>query len=68
MALQNGIWQQNVTALTDVSFQSAMLLETNGLLSHISSLQVCLWLLQWLLFVLYLSAVRVKGSSVMCYR
>lgn len=67
MALQNGIWQQNVTALTDVSFQSAMLLETNGLLSHISSLQVCLWLLQWLLFVLYLSAVRVKGSSVMCY-
>lgn len=68
MALQNGIWQQNVTALTDVSFQSAMLLETNGLLSHISSLQVCLWLLQWLLFVLYLSAMRVKGSSVMCYR
>lgn len=68
MALQNGIWQQNVTALTDVSFQSAMLLETNGLLSHISSLQVCLWLLQWLLFVLCLSAARVKGSSVMCYR
>lgn len=68
MALQNGIWQQNVTALTDVSFQSAMLLETNGLLSHISNLQVCLRLLQWLLFVLYLSAVSVKGSSVMCYR
>lgn len=68
MVLQNGIWQQNVTALNDVSFQSAVLLETNGLLSHIPNLQVCLWLLQWLFFVLYLSAVRVKGSSVMCYR
>lgn len=68
MALQNDIWQQNVPAVTDVSFQSAVLLETNGLLSHISSLQICLWILQWLLFVLYLSAVRVKGSSVMCYR
>lgn len=68
MALQNGVWQQNVGALTDVSFQSAVLLETNGLLSHLSSLQVCLWLLQWLLSVLYLSAARLKGSSVMCYR
>lgn len=29
MALQNGIWQQSVTALSDVSFQSAVLLETN---------------------------------------
>ena len=66
MALQNDIWQQSVTALSDVSFQSAVLLETNW--SAFAHLEVCLRLLQWLLFVLCSSAVRVKGSSVMCYR